>query len=362
MYEKLSTSEVKKISKKLGWSLSETKKAIKEFKDAESIVNHDELLRICLNSENPLKRTSNVADLLCKSNYICEDIILKLLKHDILLFALRVFNISDMLFDENINVGFKVEMGGKRKTVIQDKNGVTKGSFLRFKDFITVEVKNSDMFYGYSNPNTLFVQYYRLDKIAYNLCDYYIVMDRTYYIKNNNIKAKIISPDRRGKQKLNEFLAEIFTHLRKNNTKEENMIINLFSQVEFQILNIAIIKDTICFKSQAKYLPDNREFIRKLKNTFIDINSNRNEITDKQYWFYYCLIEKIKEKGYKTKPASEIAEKLLNLAESGSIRNIYYIKNKQARNVENFDLDQFIIEQGFTNYINEYLEKVELHK
>jgi len=361
MCEELSKTEIKKISKKLGWSLSETGNAIKEFKESESIVNRDALLRICLNTENPIKRRSKIAELLCFSNHTTEENVIKLLEYDKLIFVLRVFNIYDILFDQNIDAHFRYEIGKKIKTILIENEEVAKGSFLNFNKHFTVQVKHSDIFDGYADPNDLFKQHIKLDDIANTLCDTYLTVQLSYNIYNSIKLTKTKhKTETMNKQQFNDFVLKEGPKILTNAATEgENFVLNLFSLMEFRIIKIPLIQESLWSNYELKYLPGSRDFITKLKNSLMNIKSNKNEITDKQYWFYYCLIEKIKEKGYKTKPASEIAEKLLNLAQSGSIRNIYYIKNKQAKEIENFDINKFIIEQGFKNPINEYLDKVE---
>ena len=105
MSNKLKNKEIKDISRKLRWSLKNTKEAIKEFNNVESIVNHDELLRICLISNNPTDRINNIAEILVlKEDDNIENILLKVLDIDDLLYVLRVFNIADFVFNNNIKV------------------------------------------------------------------------------------------------------------------------------------------------------------------------------------------------------------------------------------------------------------------
>jgi len=387
MSNKLTNKETKDISIKLRWSLKNTKKAIKEYKNVESIVNHDQLLRTCLNSYNPIDRISNIAELLTlKVDDSIENILLKILDIDHLLNVLRVFNIEDMESNNNIKVeDYFIKITKKNEYVdeqvenkdideISDvqstdeldermlkvfyneiikniKGEVSRVSFLRFPQLVLVKPRNFDNFEGLIDGDLLLQKYVNRTDLANDLCNIYLKfkLERPYNTKMDEIEKLSNTNFHKESSKISyTFHDEV-----------EELIIKLIPIKHFELLNIPFIENYITIRHNLMFIPSCKTFIKKIHKLYLDVDTNRNEITDKQYWFYYCLIEKIKEKGYKTQPASKIAERLLNLTETGSIRSRYYSKKKIVDKDKNFKLDDFIYKQGFTEPIYDFLNKVE---
>jgi len=333
MPKMLSKNEVKKISKKLGWSLKETETAIKEYKMYKSIVNHDELLRICFKSNSPKQRIDNVAEYLIDNleGDIIHNIV-ELFNIDIFVFVLRVFNLND--FQNSSLFKFKYELDISLEEVIS-------GSFIRYPEAFFLFPNNKDI----------------KDLQEYNLLDSFI------FINDLDLSYELIDRYILHKSESQKFNSSRTSDINISDSYSlqfiEEISINLIQILGFKMFEINCLKDHITRLSRINFLPHNKKKLKIIKKGLMELEINKNEITDRQYWFYYCLIEKIKEKGYKTKPASEMAEKLLNLVQSGSIRNLYYIKKKITSGDDNFELDKFIFEQGFNNQINKYLSKLE---
>jgi len=387
MSNKLSIKEINGISRKLRWSLKKTKEAIKEYKNVESIVNHDELLRTCLNSYNPIDRISNIAELLTlKVDDSIENILLKVLDIDHLLNVLRVFNIEDMESNNNIKVESYFMKKTKKNEYVDEQvenenineisevqstdeldermlkvfynekmkfiegGEVSRVSFLRFPQLVFVEPRNFDNFEGLIDGDLLLQKYVNRTELANDLCNIYLKfkLERPFNTKMDEIEKLSNTNFHKESSKIsNTFHDEV-----------EELIIKLIPIKHFELLNIPFIENYITIRYHSTFIPSCKTFIKKIHKLFLDVDTDRNEITDKQYWFYYCLIEKIKEKGYKTQPASKIAERLLNLTETGSIRSRYYSKKKIVDKDKNFKLDDFIYKQGFTEPINDFLNQV----
>ena len=127
----------------------------------------------------------------------------------------------------------------------------------------------------------------------------------------------------------------------------------------FRIFNIEYFRTYISVASKFQYMIAEEQFFRKFKNIFFDINENRNELTNKRNWFYYCLVAKVVESGYKVVPACKKLAIPLSV-EWRHLKNKYYAKKSEVQERdEEFNLDEFIKEQGFTLKLREYLDKIE---
>ncbi len=69
MNNKLLKSDIKLIADKFEWSKKVAKSAIKEFLEAPSFANNEEILRICIDAHNPEDRKNNVFENLFNTHY-----------------------------------------------------------------------------------------------------------------------------------------------------------------------------------------------------------------------------------------------------------------------------------------------------
>jgi len=372
--KKLTKTEVKKISQKLGWSLKDTQKAITEFRNSKSFVNQDDFLQLCLNSENHDERIEKTVDYLVKFSDI--DIISNIdaiLNYDPFLYVLWTFKIFELNNLDYIDVDFLIaeENRYKRGFLLEHPDSVRistsqledmhRDSVIEESDYLNIKCPGID-----NIMDTIINQYIirkiddlaakktniKLDDIVHKLDNMYKSKFSTFY-KNKLHIAKLDI------KKLDEF------GINKDNIEEE-IYLALIRKYKFEIFKIESIGSYILYLSASEFLPYESKILKKIRNIlsnrdeFIGININRNEITEKRYWFYYCLIEKIKEKtkSNKTQPACKIVARLFN-ENFTSIRTRHYEKNEKRKEDKNFELDNFIKEQGFSNHIKEYLEKAE---
>lgn len=354
MSKKLSKTEIQNISKRLGWKYGQTKDYINKYREKGSILDYEDLIRTCYKSSSPIKRFNNIASLLYNH---CKDevsTIKALVNQDVLIDTIILFNISDFVQDQNIEIitvdkydtGVSVFVDGK-EIIIQephtDKATLTQEWFSKTRELIIQDRDwDTEIFATLKEPKHLdnyepstskiFKQHLDQYELAYNLCDSYISRKELYEYTNTRYPFRT-------------FLII------------DDLILQLFPTLGFRIFNIEYFRKHISIKSENEYLKEEEQFFRRLRNTVFDINENRNELTNKRYWFYYCLIEKIRSKGYNIKHACRLLENMLD-EDSGSLRARYYEMQKKVKKIEKFNLDEFIKQQGFTHKLNEYLGNV----
>lgn len=390
MSKKLTKSEVEIISKRFKWGYKQTLDYIKSCRGIDSVLDADETFRMCYKSDSPIDRFKNISLSLAENCEDFENAIIGLLEGDILIKNIILFNICNFLNDKNIKLYTSYK--GRTADIITQQRFSKEIQYISFMADIDVvaELKDHKHLDNYE-PYTyeIFKKYLDEDELSYHLCDWYIYkkIEHDYNKLQSELKLKITQLNSKLEklmpkidyQKKSDFLK--YRNLKKEFMQEfnisqanydmyydeqsyydkyfERIILRLFPILEFRLLRIDCIKRYMDIISSIKYLPEHYNFLSNLKKLFIDINENRNELTEKRYWFYYCLIEKIKEKGYQTKAASEIAENLLGLESKGTLRARYYDKNKEAKKIKPFELDKYIKEHGFLDQINKHLEKVE---
>ena len=69
MKKKLTKSDIKLIADKFQWSAIEARKATKEFLETPSFANSEEILRICIDADNPEDRKNNVFESLFNTHH-----------------------------------------------------------------------------------------------------------------------------------------------------------------------------------------------------------------------------------------------------------------------------------------------------
>lgn len=343
MKKRLTKLEIENISKRFGWKYKQTLDYINECRKKDSILDHEEVFRTCYKSLSPIKRFNNIVLLLYDN---CKDpvsTITALINQDILEETIILFNISDFIKDNNIDL-VTIDEGYCDEYI--DIDGIVSITQERFSknrklllDFplereILATLKDRKHLHNYE-PDTskIFKRYLDQYELAYNLCDSYI-----------SRKASDASSAR---------------YLGREYTFANNIILELLPILGFRIFNIEYFRAYISAASQFQYMLAEEQFFRKFKNLFFDINENRNELTNKRNWFYYCLVAKVVESGYKVVPACKKLAIPLSV-EWRHLKNKYYAKKSEVQERdEEFNLDEFIKEQGFTFKLREYLDNRE---
>jgi len=104
MKKRLTKLEIENISKRFGWKYKQTLDYINECRKKDSILDHEEVFRTCYKSLSPIKRFNNIVYLLYEN---CKDpvsTITALIHQDILEETIILFNISDFIKDNNIDL------------------------------------------------------------------------------------------------------------------------------------------------------------------------------------------------------------------------------------------------------------------
>jgi len=340
MGKNLTKNEVKKIAEILNWNMKDIKSFIKDYKSIKSIIDHNELLRLCISSNNPEERLDNAAKLI---NDRCNDIentIIAIINEDVLIDIIELFNVFDFVSDKNIkfyHIFSNYEFTPSKKIEADNASSFR----LKYVPPVYLELNISKLSKYLPYADIYFGKYFSSNELSYLLCDLYI------YCKLDDELTKLIPPVSKDDEIDYE---EIFM---------SKIILKLFPVLEFKLLNINSLKYFLIEEFQDKYLPYHNEFITKFLSSLINIQQNRNIVTKKLYWFIYCSIEKLHVKGYNTKAAAEIVAKYLGNDKSNSVRTRYYDIRSTAEKIKDFDLDSFINEQGFTQKINSLLERLD---
>lgn len=386
MSTRLNRLEISLISKKLGWTFNKTREAINEYKSNESLIDHDEFLRVCINSIDPIDRIDNIAKLLTEQlDYSLDKSILKILEIDNIKKVLRVFNCADLESIKNgqVYVGLKSNMKkvedpfNNTSTTESDDNSINKevefmldktvemnrpfnveneamnGSFLRFPVIVVYISSKESLADRLLKKDLLLNKYIDLKELSYKLCDSYL-----NFKFNKPIDDKIKLMEKlKNKREHDELENQILKMYADRYSILQEVIISLFRIIKFEIFNMQYFKECLDIASRYYFVPEHSTFLKKIKEAFVDLDANKQYLTQRTNWFVYCLVEKIKQKGYKVKPACEIVGKLLELYPE-SVRARYYENRQIIKQRDKFNLDEFILKEGYLDALNNYLYKI----
>jgi len=322
----LTETEIRKISKKLGWSLNDTKNAIDELRKSKFIINQDELLRICINSNEAYSRIREVGKYIASSlEGETVESIKNLYSTFNIYLVIRIFHQSDFINKKAINLKYFLD-----KKLYENIELSKKRSF--FHPLMIYKILHLDIINEIETIKINIINSVTdVSKIKFLIIDEYI-----------KSKLKLISEsDDERFELLNQITVELINELG-------------FGVFEFPILRMRIV-------NLYKQIHIRKEIKNEFKNisvAFYDYNTNTQLLTAKKNKFYYCLIQKIIEKeNIKVQTACKLAQKPTGEGYK-TLRARYYDKNKIVNRIKDFDLDEFIQKQGFTDDIDEYLDKV----
>jgi len=314
MSKKLTDYEIKKFAKQFGWSPNDAKDAVEEYRGFYSIIDQDDLIRKCISSQNPQLRVLQVTDLLYGTLKGSLDSILdELMNHDPMYNAIAVFN----FYDIKSNPVFKTET-----ELLADFEKET-GSFIDFPISIVSKFRDKKVQGFFTSENILRNLTYPI-YVKYEICDSFI---RKYIERGNQYSERL-----------------------------EQLVNKLITKHNFELLNIPIINTFITEIKLSEYYTENQQKLYRFKEliTGFDSDVNRNLVTNKRYIFYYCLIEKIKIKGYKTVPACKHAALLVN-ERPNTIRTRYYEIRDELKKEKQESLDELIYRYNFARELEKKL-------
>lgn len=230
MKNKISKADIKFIAKKFQWSEKKANNAIKEFLVASSFANSEEILRICIEADNPEDRKNKVFESLLNAHFddlakfVCKQII----NIDPCFHILADFNSAELK-----------NLSGIFKSIFNQV--VNEGSFIQRMPVRTY------------NPNSSQAPY-----VIHVLLSYEYL-------------------DRLLREKKQEF-------------DYDSLLLDIASRVGFRAFNIATLK---YIASSYSLFPYSNEKATRLARA-IASPPNKKEITQMGYWLTYVIIERIK--------------------------------------------------------------------
>jgi len=231
MKNKLTKSDIKLIADKFQWSEKEAISAIKEFLEAPSFANNEEILRICIDADNPEDRKNNVFESLFNTHYdnlakfVCNQIV----NIDLCFHILADFNSTELK-----------HLSGVFETIANQV--LNEASFLQKMPVRTY------------NPNS-----YQAPYVIHALLRYEYL-------------------DRLLRKKHQEF-------------DSDSLLLDIVSRVGFRAFNINFLKYTASSYSLFPYLKEQATRLAGAIASPLD----KKEITQMGYWLTYVIIERIKE-------------------------------------------------------------------
>jgi len=321
----LTKLQIKSISKDLEWSFEETQSAIDELANAGTVLDYYGFIKVCSNSNDPRDRFNKIIDFLkqsIKKNEI--DKLCDLLEIDPCFYAMALFNLKDILnqykylgkeFDEDVEIlcGAKSFLDWTYPLEWNEPRNPHEWRIAPFKSKIL------DLFSGAAEPLDLFILRHTFpSRLTYKILDVYV----------QHI-TKIYKVD----------LSEIF--------------IEVFKRKKLLAFNIDSFRYIACNSVSIK-----KEFLDVIIDLFNTKILNRSEITQQRYFLYYCLIEKLRQKGFGAlesirKVAKELGE------DKETIKSRYYTKKGEVNRSE-LTLTDIINEHKLENTIKELMKQMDI--
>ncbi len=232
MKNKLLQSDIEFIANKFQFSDVVARSAIDEFLDTPSFANSDQILRICIDTDNPEDRKNNVFESLFNTHYddLVEHICNQIVYIDPCFHILAAFNSIEL---EDLSVVFKT---------IADQVQ-SESSFLQKMPVRTY------------NPGT-----YQAPYVIHSLLRY-------------------------------EYLDRL---LRKNNQEydSDSLLLDIVSRVGFRAFKIDLLQHIASSYSFSPYLNDKANRLARAIASPLD----KKEITQMGYWLNYVIIERNRKK------------------------------------------------------------------
>jgi len=295
---------IEQVSSKLDWDYSQTEKIFNDFiEDKErfdwSALEKKDYLRfleICADSDDPLKRKSNMYQYFSsklKKNPV--ELISKLIIDEVVIATYLMFDIKDAI-----------------------RYGL-----------VTVELP-------IANPQSILIAYHDLsikyletggiiefnkaeNEVKHELIDFlirkYISQNTSTVLDREKLTYKELRLERR-KIPFEESHTEII----------KNLIIDCISHIGIRVFEINFFVGYI--KRIASLSPYDFQ-LERIAHALYSQYLDRKKINDEKYWFYYCLVERLREKGFGLRASFRKAEELINVP-NATIARRYFEKKKEA--------------------------------
>jgi hypothetical protein len=231
MNNKLLKSDIKLIADKFEWSEKVAKSAIKEFLETPSFANSEEILRICIDADNPEDRKNNVFENLFNTHYdnLVELVCNQIVNTDPCFDILAAFNSTELK-----------NLSGVFKTIANQV--LNEASFLQRMPVRTY------------NPNNYLAPY------VTNVLLCYEYLDRLLRIKYQEFDS-------------------------------DSLLLDIVSRVGFRAFNIDFLKYKAASYSSLPFYNQKANRLARAIASPLD----KKEITQRGYWLTYVIIEKIRE-------------------------------------------------------------------
>jgi len=208
---------------------------------------------------------------------------LGILRPDSFISVLRVFNFFDLKNKGIDNLYFDYKI----RNEIQETEI---GSFLRFPSLILFTSPSLGDYNGFIEGRIELHKRLHKYELVFDICDRYLqrkLFDPSFSIILDS-DLNDLTPE-----KDNEAII-----LRKIAIKKTNeMILNLIAKIGFHFFNIPYLREHLSDLVYRSYIPEHSKILKQIRELFfVHIEKNRNIVTDKQYWFYYCLVAKFSRK------------------------------------------------------------------
>ncbi|MCH7518958.1 MAG: hypothetical protein IH964_08010 [Candidatus Dadabacteria bacterium] len=231
MNNKLSKSDIKLIADKFEWSAIEARNAVKEFLEKPSFANSEEILRICIDPDNPDERKGKIYESLVNTHcddlakHVCNQIV----RPDPCFDILAIFIISEL-----------------------------KSSFIKLKKRPAKGQYEASFYLRNITPGHIMVNQGLGSNLVFSLC--YEYLDKLLKIKF--------------RQGLNS----------------ESLLLDIVSRVGFRAFEITCLKSEAVFYSAVPYLNEKATRLARAIASPLD----KKEITQRGYWLTYVIIERIR--------------------------------------------------------------------
>lgn len=325
---------INRVATKLRWTAKEVRKAIDEIDECESHLKIETLIDICARSTNPDERLRNSVEyFINNSQEHPVDLISNLLLNDDPCFnIIALFNIYDSIISDKKR---ELSNGNNEVRIIHsikfNRPGTTYMWMLSYatwdKSFIQWEVhaqytegECENFLFGTLEDHyitTLEDISFDPDKLKLKFIDIYI----TYLSDGNQLAHLFPEPS----SVIDEFQPLLRAVIRK---------------AGFLAFGIEVFNRQVYHLSKTPQFKECRENIDKLYKAFAITPEMKVKFTERKYWLWYLLVEKLIENGYGVRAAFRKAVEALGESTAGGVNKQYYVMKKRAleNNLRNTDI------------------------
>lgn len=312
-------NEIRKIANKFGWKMREAGFAVKELCESHSIVDCEELLRIVMNTQDPFERWVRAQNFLNKyfilDEHLDKDKLVELIcdlldRGDPCFEVLTLFNAFDSILSRlNEDPKKIIRFPGDKKSFLDWRWTLNPRAVFRDRDKLP---QVESLFF----PN----------EVTWKFLDRLLHQRKIFGMYISNLGS---------------------------------LLIEVIARVGFLAFNIQIFREYVTFYSGD---PTKREELLELVNALNDPFLDRTKNTERKYWLFFLLVEKLKRE-YGVRGAFREVGNRLNVS-PGLVHGQYYVKKKAAkkqflkkkeRSALEFDLDAITNKFHLERYLENYL-------